>query len=66
MNQNDQEKNDEQKNAGTNLPDLEVAGQDQAEIKGGPKKIFIGGLSVSETEAAKSSRAQNPSGNTSP
>ena len=55
MNQNDEEKNDDvkndqDKNAGTNLPDLEVGEADQAEIKGGPKRIFIGGLSATETE----------------
>ena len=61
MNQNDQDKN-----ADTKLTDLEVGEPDQAEIKGGPKKIFIGGLSVTETEAAKSSHTPNPSGNTSP
>ncbi len=66
MNQNDQDKDDQDKNADTNLTDLEVGEPDQAEIKGGPKRIFIGGLSATETEAAKSSHAQNPSGNTSP
>ena len=50
MNQNDQDKNDQDKNAGTNLTDLEVGEPDQAKIKGGPKKIFIGGLSVTGTD----------------
>ena len=66
MNRNDQDNNDSDKNADTNLSDLEVGERDQAEIKGGPKRIFIGGLSVTETEAAKSAHAENPSGNTSP
>ena len=57
--------NDEDKKATTNLTDLEVGEPDQADIKGGPKKIFIGGLSATETEAAKSSHAHNPSGNSS-
>ena len=53
MNQNDQDKKDQvktdqDKNAGTNLPDLEVGEADQAEIKGGPKRIFIGGLSATD------------------
>jgi hypothetical protein len=61
MNQNEQDKN-----ADTNLTDLEVGEPDQAKIKGGPKKIFIGGLSATETEAAKSSHTQNPAGNTPP
>jgi hypothetical protein len=45
---NDQDKNDQDKNARTNLTDLEVGESDQAKIKGGPKKIFIGGLSVAD------------------
>jgi hypothetical protein len=31
-----------------NINDLNVTEAEQAEIKGGPKKIFIGGLSVRE------------------
>lgn len=48
MNRNEQQTS----NANTKLDDLAVAEAEQAEIKGGPKKIFIGGLSVKETVAA--------------
>ena len=52
MNQNDQDQNDQDQNAGTNLTDLEVGEPDQAKIKGGPKKIFIGGLSATEKDTS--------------
>ena len=42
MNQN------ELPNNTTDINDLTVADAEQAAIKGGPKRIFIGGLSVSE------------------
>jgi hypothetical protein len=46
MKQNEQQTS----NTDTNLNDLAVAEAEQAEIKGGPKKIFIGGLSVTEAQ----------------
>lgn len=45
MNQNEQRSN----NSDTKINDLNVTDVDQAEIKGGPKRIFIGGLSVAPT-----------------
>lgn len=35
-----------------NINDLNVTEAEQAEIKGGPKRIFIGGLSVRENATA--------------
>ena len=52
MNQNDQDKDDQDKKADAKLTDLEVGESDQAEIKGGPKRIFIGGLSATDTDPA--------------
>jgi hypothetical protein len=56
MNPNEQDKNDHDKNTqdkgSTNVSDLEVGEADQAEIKGGPKRIFIGGLSATNTDTS--------------
>jgi len=46
MNQNEQQTG----SANYKINDLAVAETEQAEIKGGPKKIFIGGLSAKETQ----------------
>jgi len=40
----------EQTSTGQTINDLTVAETEQAEIKGGPKRIFIGGLSAKETQ----------------
>jgi hypothetical protein len=47
MNTNESQTN----NADTNLNDLAVAEAEQSEVKGGPKRIFIGGLSVKDSQA---------------
>jgi hypothetical protein len=41
--------NEQDENTDSNLSDLGVSETEQTEIKGGPKRIFIGSLSIAQT-----------------